>query len=90
MDKRNLQRTLQQRLTLAIGHLNGIKKMIEEDREPQEIFDQLLGVRAEVTNAAKVVLKDRVDGYVANLEKGKRPSDIDAFKRVIDQLVQLN
>jgi DNA-binding FrmR family transcriptional regulator len=89
VDKRKGSRTIEQRLSLAIGHLNGIKKMIEDGRDYQEIFDQLLGVRAEVTNAAKVILKERIDGYVSDMENGDSPSDIESFKKVVDQLVQI-
>ena len=48
------------RLSRAAGHLNAVKKMVEEGRDCSEVLVQLSAVRAEIANVSKVILKDRM------------------------------
>ena len=45
------------RLARAIGHLESIKRMVEEDRDCSEILIQLMAVKAAINNTGKVILK---------------------------------
>ena len=44
------------RMSRAIGHMNAVKKMIEDGRDCSEVLIQLAAVRAEITNTSKVIL----------------------------------
>ncbi|WP_067140019.1 metal-sensitive transcriptional regulator [Oceanivirga salmonicida] len=54
MDKRNLIN----RISIATGHLNGIKKMVEEDRECVDIITQIKAVKASLSGVENILLEN--------------------------------
>ena len=46
------------RLSRAIGHLESIKRMVEEGRDCSEVLIQLSAVKAAINNTGKVILQD--------------------------------
>ncbi|OQB26186.1 MAG: Copper-sensing transcriptional repressor CsoR [Firmicutes bacterium ADurb.Bin182] len=52
------------RLSRAIGHLEAIKKMIEEDRDCSEVLIQIAAVKSAVNNVGKLILQDHIDHCV--------------------------
>ena len=58
------------RLSRAIGHLESVKRMVEDDRDCAEVLVQLAAVRGELSNTAKVILKDHMEPCVAHAEEG--------------------
>lgn len=59
------------RLARAAGHLNSVRRMVEDDREVSEILNQLAAVRAEITNTAKVIMHNQIaTGMVDAVEHG--------------------
>ena len=48
------------RLSRAIGHLQSIKSMVENDRDCSEILIQLAAVKSAVNNTGKLVLKEHI------------------------------
>lgn len=61
---KDLQKNLQKRLNKAIGQLNGIKKMIDNDRYCSDVLIQLLAVEKAVHSISNVVLKDHLETCV--------------------------
>ena len=49
------------RLSRAIGHLESIKKMVENGRDCSEVLIQLSAVKAAINNTGKVILKDHIE-----------------------------
>ena len=49
------------RLSKAIGHLESVKKMVENDRDYTEVLTQLTAVRAAITNTGKIILQDHME-----------------------------
>ena len=47
------------RLARAIGHLESVKKMVEDGRDCSEVLIQLSAVRSAINNIGKVILEDR-------------------------------
>lgn len=67
------------RMSRAIGHMEGIKRMIEEDRDCSEVLIQIAAVRTAINNVGKIILKDHVEHCVVDaLETGD--------KKVLDDL----
>ena len=58
------------RLSRAIGHLESVKRMVEDDRDCSEVLIQLAAVRGELGNTAKVILKDHIEHCIAHAEEG--------------------
>ena len=54
------------RLARAIGHLESVKKMVEDGRDCSEILIQLAAVRSALTNTSKVILKDHLSHCVVD------------------------
>jgi len=54
------------RLSRAIGHLEAVKKMVEEEKDCSEVLIQLAAVKAAINNAGKVILKDHINHCVVN------------------------
>ena len=48
------------RLARAIGHLEKVKRMVEDDVDCAEVLVQLAAVRGALTNTAKVILQDHI------------------------------
>ena len=51
-------------LSIAIGQLEGIKKMIDEDRYCLDISDQLMATRALLKKTNNLILKNHIDNCV--------------------------
>ena len=67
------------RMSRAIGHMESIKRMIEEGRDCSEILIQLSAVRSAINNVGKIVLQDHINHCVVDaVETGD--------KRVLDDL----
>lgn len=49
------------RLARAIGHLKGIRTMVEDDVDCSEILIQLSAVRSALNNAGKIILTDHIN-----------------------------
>ena len=49
------------RLSRAIGHLESVKRMVEDGRDCTEVLIQLAAVRSALSNTAKVILKDHIE-----------------------------
>ena len=48
------------RLSRAIGHLESIKRMVEDGRDCSEVLIQLSAVKAAINNTGKVILQARL------------------------------
>ena len=49
------------RLSRAIGHLESIRRMVEEGRDCSEVLMQLSAVKSAINNTGKVILKDHIE-----------------------------
>ncbi len=48
------------RLARAIGHLEKVKRMVQEDVDCAEVLTQLAAVRGALNNTAKLILQDHI------------------------------
>lgn len=48
------------RLSRAIGHLESVKKMVEEGRDCSEVLIQIAAVKSAVNNIGKIILQDHI------------------------------
>ena len=54
------QKAVVNRLARAIGHLEKVKRMVEEGHDCSEVLVQLAAVRAALDNTGKVILQDHL------------------------------
>ncbi len=75
------------RMSRAIGHLNAVKKMIEDGRDCSELLIQLSAIKSEITNVSKVILKDHIDHCVIEAVRENDEETITNLKGAIDKLI---
>ena len=49
------------RLSRAIGHLESIKRMVEDGRDCSEVLIQIAAVRSAINNIGKIILEDHIN-----------------------------
>ena len=54
------QKAVANRLARAIGHLEKVKRMVEEGYDCSEVLVQLAAVRSAIDNTGKVILQDHM------------------------------
>jgi len=54
------QKAVINRLSRAIGHLEKVKRMVEEGNDCSEVLVQLAAVRSAIDNTGKVILQDHM------------------------------
>lgn len=75
------------RMSRAIGHMNAIKKMIEEGRDCSEVLIQLSAVKAEIANTSKVILKEHLQHCVVDAIQEHDEDTLQKLMKAIDQIV---
>lgn len=75
------------RMSRAIGHMNAVKRMIEEGRDCSDVLIQLSAIRSEITNVSKVILKDHLDHCIIEAVKENDEQAIADLKGAIDKLI---
>ena len=76
------------RLSRAIGHMEAVKKMVEEGRDCSEILVQIAAVRSAVNNIGKIIQKDHIDHCVVDaVETGDRKV-LEDLSEAIDRFVK--
>ena len=87
MEKHEHTKAVINRLSRATGHLNAVKKMVEEGRDCSEVLVQLSAVRAEIANVSKVILKDHLDHCIVDAVKGDDMLAVQRLSKTIDKLL---
>ena len=76
------------RMSRAIGHMESIKRMIEDGRDCSEVLIQLSAVKSAINNTGKIILQDHIEHCIVDaVEHG----DKDAIKELevaIDRFVK--
>ena len=76
------------RMSRAIGHMESIKRMIEDGRDCAEVLIQLSAVKSAINNTGKIILQDHIEHCIVDaVEHG----DKDAIKELevaIDRFVK--
>ena len=75
------------RMSRAIGHMNAVKKMIEDGRDCSDVLIQLSAIKSEITGVSKVILKDHIDHCIVDAVKENDADAIDNLKGAIDKLL---
>ena len=66
------------RLARAIGHLEKVKRMVENDEDCSEVLVQLAAVRSAIENTGKEILKEHIQHCIVDaVEEGDEDSILD-------------
>ncbi len=83
----NLKHDLDKRLNKIIGQVNGIKKMIENDRYCADVIIQLSAVEKSIRSVSNIILENHMKHCVSSAIKNGDDSKID---EVMDLIKRFN
>ena len=75
-------------LSRAIGHLESVRKMVENGRDCSEVLIQIAAVRAAITNIGKVILQDHIQHCIVDAVEHDDEQALDALCQAIDKFVK--
>lgn len=76
------------RLSRAIGHLESIRRMVEDGRDCTEVLVQLSAVKAAINNTGKVILQDHIEHCIVDaIESGDREA-LEELNLAIDRFIK--
>lgn len=76
------------RLSRAIGHLESVKKMVEEGRECSEVLVQIAAVKSAVNNIGKVVLQEHISHCVVDAVESGEQKILEDLSIAIDKFMK--
>lgn len=76
------------RLSRAIGHMESIKKMVEEGRDCSEVLVQVAAVKAAVNNIGKIILQDHIEHCVVDAIETGDTKVLQELSVAIDKFVK--
>ena len=82
------QKAVINRLSRAIGHLEKVKRMVEEGSDCSEVLIQLAAVRSALDNTGKVILKDHMRHCLVDAVAAGDEDAIDDLCLAIDRYMK--
>ena len=82
------QKAVINRLSRAIGHLEKVKRMVEEGHDCSEVLIQLAAVRSALDSTGKVILKDHMRHCIVDAVAAGDDAYIEDLCQAIDKFVK--
>jgi len=76
------------RLSRAIGHLQAVKRMVEEGYDCADVLVQLAAVRSAIDNTGKVILQDHMRHCMVDAVTAGDTDAIDDLCQAIDKFMK--
>lgn len=76
------------RMSRAIGHMEAIKKMVEEGRDCSEVLVQIAAVKSALNNVGKIILKDHMNHCVVDAIETGDKKVLEDLSEAIDKFVK--
>lgn len=76
------------RLARAAGHLESVKRMVEDGRDCSEVLVQLAAVKAAINNAGKEILKEHISHCIIDAVESNDRAAIEELNHAIDQFIK--
>ena len=81
-------RSVLNRMSRAIGHLQYVRKMVEEGRDCSEVLIQLAAVQSALQNTGKVILQDHLKHCIVEAAQEGDIEAIDELCKAIDRYMK--
>ena len=75
------------RLSRAIGHLESVRRMVEDGRDCSEVLIQLAAVRSAIGNTAKILLKDHIEHCIVDAVEKSDITALDELNKAIERFM---
>ena len=81
-------RAVLNRLSRAIGHLQSVRRMVEEGRDCSEVLIQIAAVRSAIDNTGKLILQDHLKHCIIDAAQEGDQKAIDDLCQAIDKYMK--
>lgn len=81
-------KAISNRLSKAIGHLESVKKMVEDDRDCAEVLIQLAAVRSAINNCGKEILKEHISHCIVHAVQDGDAEAVAELNEAIDKFMK--
>ncbi len=75
------------RMSRLIGHMQSVRRMVEQGRDCSEILIQISAVDAALKNVGKVILKDHMEHCIVDAVRENDSEAIKQLAKAIDQFI---
>ena len=82
------QKAVVNRLARALGHLEKVKRMVEEGSDCSEVLIQLAAVRSALDNTGKVILQDHLRHCMVDAVAAGDTEAVDDLCQAIDKFMK--
>lgn len=76
------------RLSRAIGHLQSVRRMVEDGRDCSEVLIQIAAVRSAIDNTGKLILQDHLKHCIMDAAREGDRQTIDDLCHAIDKYMK--
>lgn len=76
------------RLSRAIGHLEAVKKMVEEGQDCSQVLIQLAAVKSALNNTGKIILKDHINHCIVEAVETGDKKALEDLSAAIDHFMK--
>lgn len=82
------KREVSNRLARAIGHLQKVKQMVENDDDCSDVLIQLAAVKSAINNTGKVILKNHMEHCIVHAVEDGDIEMIEELNNAIDKFMK--
>lgn len=82
------QKAVLNRLSRALGHLEKVKRMVEEGQDCSQVLVQLAAVRSALDSTGKVILKDHLRHCIVDAVAAGDVDAIDTLCEAVDKFMK--
>lgn len=76
------------RISRAIGHLDAVRRMVQNDADCSDVLIQLAAVRSAINNTGKVVLKNHMNHCIIEAVEEHDIEAIEKLNQAIDKFMK--
>lgn len=82
------KKTVINRISRIIGHLESIKRMVEDNRDATEVLTQLSAITSSVNSTARVIIKSHFKHSIDNVIRKNDEESLDKLYGLIDKFLK--
>lgn len=81
-------RAIVNRLKRSIGHLDKVRRMVEDGEDCADVLIQLSAVKSEINNTGKLILKQHMEHCIVEAVRENDQTAIDKMNEAIDRFMK--
>ena len=81
-------RAIVNRLKRSVGHLDKVRRMVEEGEDCADVLIQLSAVKSEINNTGKLILKQHMEHCIVEAVRENDRESIEKMNEAIDRVMK--